>query len=56
MKDISVSAGIYGLGFIDVAVYFIGHATTFWLRRAGFFKAIFWPAVLIYMLLEILGL
>ena len=32
MKDNGLSAGIYGMGFIGAAVYFIGHATTFWLR------------------------
>lgn len=56
MKDNGVSAGIYGMGFIGAVVYFIGHAGTFWLGVLGFFKAIFWPAVLIYKLLETLGL
>jgi hypothetical protein len=56
MKDSGLSAGIYGLGFIGAAVYFIGHAATFWLGALGFLKAIFWPAVLIYKLLEVLGL
>ena len=56
MKDNGVSAGIYGMGFIGAAIYFIGHAGTFWLGVLGFFKAIFWPAVLIYKLLETLGL
>lgn len=56
MRNNGLSATIYGMGFIGAAVYFIGHATTFWLGVLGFFKAIFWPAVLIYKLLEVLGL
>jgi hypothetical protein len=29
MKGNSVSGGVYGLGFIGAAVYFLQHATTF---------------------------
>jgi hypothetical protein len=50
------SGGIYGLAFIGALVYFIQHATTFWMGVAGVFKAIFWPAVLIYKVLEFLGM
>ncbi|HEY6951358.1 MAG TPA: hypothetical protein VI758_03055 [Bacteroidota bacterium] len=46
--------GVYGLAFIGAAVYFIQQATTFWMGVLGFFKAIFWPAVLMYKLLEYL--
>lgn len=48
------SGGIYGLAFIGAAIYFISHATTFWMRVVGFIKALFWPAVLIYKILEFL--
>jgi hypothetical protein len=45
---------IYGMAFIGAAVYFIQHAATFWLGVLGFFKALFWPAFLMYKLLEYL--
>jgi len=48
------SSGIYGLAFIAALVYFIQHATTFWMGVIGFFKALVWPAVLTYKLLEFL--
>jgi hypothetical protein len=45
------SGGIYGLGFIGAVIYFISHATGFWVGVLGFLKAIVWPAFLIYGLL-----
>ena len=48
------SGGIYGLAFIGALVYFIQHATTFWMGVLGFFKAVFWPAFLIYKVLDYL--
>jgi len=48
------SGGIYGLAFIGAAVYFISHATTFWMGALGLIKALFWPSVLIYKILEFL--
>ncbi len=54
MNNSGVSGGIYGLAFIGALVYFIQQATSFWMGVLGFFKAIFWPAVLIYKLLEYL--
>jgi hypothetical protein len=45
---------IYGLGFIGALIYFIQAATTFWIGVIGFFKALFWPAFLVYYLLEFL--
>ena len=47
---------IYGMGFLGAVVYFIGHAVTFWSGVLGFFKAIFWPAFVIYKVLELLKL
>lgn len=44
--------GAYGLGFIGAAVYFIQHATSFWMGVLGFLKAMVWPAFLVYKLLE----
>jgi hypothetical protein len=54
MKDNGMLGGIYGMAFIGAAVYFIQHAATFWDGVLGFIKAIFWPAMLIYKLLEFL--
>ncbi len=45
---------VYGLGFIGAAVYFIGHAATFWLGVLGFLKALVWPALLIFEVLKML--
>jgi len=45
---------LYGMGFIGAAVYFIQHAPSFIAGVIGFFKAIFWPAVLVYKVLEML--
>jgi hypothetical protein len=42
------SSAVYGLGIIGAAVYFISHATGFWVGVVGFLKAIVWPAFLIY--------
>jgi hypothetical protein len=54
MNNNGISGGIYGLAFIGALVYYIQHAATFWLGVLGFFKALFWPAMLIYKLLEFL--
>jgi hypothetical protein len=54
MKDNGMMGGIYGMAFIGAAVYFIQHAATFWEGVLGIIKAIFWPAMLIYKLLEFL--
>jgi hypothetical protein len=49
-----VSGGIYGLAFIGALIYYLIHATSFWDGVLGFLKALVWPAILIYMLLEFL--
>lgn len=54
MKDNGILSGIYGMAFIGAAVYFIQHATTFWAGALGILKALFWPGVLMYKLLELL--
>ncbi len=48
--------GLYGAAFIGAAVYFIQHAASFWGGVWGFVKALFWPAVLLYYLLDYLKL
>jgi hypothetical protein len=47
-------SAVYGLGFIGAAIFFIQHAVTFWACVIGILKAIFWPAMLVYKLLEYL--
>lgn len=42
------SGAVYGLGFIGAAVYFISHATSFWLGVVGILKAMVWPAFFVY--------
>lgn len=54
MKDNGTVGAVYGMAFIGAAIYFIEHAVTFWAGVLGFFKALFWPAVLMYKLLEFL--
>ncbi len=49
------SETVYGLGFLGALVYYIGHATTLWIGILGFFKAAFWPAVLVYEALQFFG-
>lgn len=48
------AGGIYGLAFIGALVYYIQHATSFMNGVVGFLKALVWPAILIYKLLEYL--
>ena len=47
---------IYGMGFIGAFVYYISHATSFWMGVLGILKAIFWPAFLVYEALKALGM
>jgi hypothetical protein len=54
MNKNGILSGIYGMAFIGGVVYYIQHATTFWAGVLGFFKAFFWPAVLMYKVLELL--
>jgi hypothetical protein len=48
------NSGIYCLGFIGAAIYFIGNAATFWLGVLGFLKALVWPAFLVYYAFQVL--
>lgn len=56
MKDNGMSGGVYGLAFIGAAVYYIQHATSFWMGVLGFLKAVVWPAILMYKVLDMLKL
>ncbi len=54
VKDCGMSGGIYGMAFIGAAIYFVQHAATFWMGILGILKAIIWPVLLIYNLLDFL--
>jgi len=51
-----MGGGVYGLAFLGALVYFIQHSDTFWMGVLGFFKAIAWPAMIVYKVLGIFGL
>ena len=50
------SGAVYGLGLIGAAIYFISHATGFWMGVLGFLKALVWPAILVYEAFVKIGL
>lgn len=50
------SGAVYGLGFIGAAIYYISTATGFWVGVLGFFKALVWPAFLVYEALKHLAM
>jgi hypothetical protein len=47
-------AGVYGLGLIGAGVYYIQQAHTFGAFIVAVFKALVWPAFLVYDLLKFL--
>lgn len=50
------ASGIYGLGLIGAAVFYMQSAESFWLGALGLLKAFVWPAILVYKLLELVTL
>lgn len=56
MQNNASQGAVYGLGLIGAAIYFIGHATGFWMGALGLLKAIVWPAFLVYEAMKHLGL
>ncbi len=56
-KNMSGGGGfVYFLAFIGALVYFLKEANTFSEGVVAFLKAIVWPALLIYNLLDFLSL
>ncbi len=55
IRSCGPAGAVYVLGVIGAAVYYISHATGFWMGVIGFLKAIVWPAFLVYGLLSLLG-
>ena len=47
-----VGGGVYFLGFIGAAIYYVQTATGFWMGVWGVIKALVWPAFLVYKLLR----
>lgn len=47
-------SGIYGLAFVGALVYYIQHAASFFDGLLGVLKALVWPAMLMYKVLELL--
>jgi hypothetical protein len=56
MNGAGPSGAVYGFGFIGAAIYFISHATGFWVGVLGFLKAIIWPVFLVYGALKHIGM
>ncbi|OJW77327.1 MAG: hypothetical protein BGO69_18260 [Bacteroidetes bacterium 46-16] len=52
----SPSSAVYGMGFIGSAIYFIQHASSFWMGALGILKAIVWPAILTYKAFGLLNM
>ena len=50
------SGGLYCLGFIGAAIYYIQGAPTFWAGVIGVLKAAVWPAFLAYQAFWFLGM
>lgn len=54
MKQNNAGGAVYGLGLIGAAVYYIMHATSFWMGVLGVLKAIVWPAFFVFKIFELL--
>lgn len=52
----SGSGALYGLGILGALVYYLQHTDSFGTAVLGVIKAIFWPAVIVYEVLNRLGL
>ncbi len=50
------SEAVYGLGFVGALIYYMQHAATLVTVVLGLLKAMVWPAMLVYKLLEMLKL
>ncbi len=50
----SIGGAVYGLGFVGAFIYYIQHVQTYMDGVIGFFKALVWPAFIVYRVLELL--
>lgn len=51
-RIIRESSPVYWMGLVGAMVYFIQHASGFWMGVLAAFKAIVWPAICIYKLFD----
>jgi hypothetical protein len=49
-----VASGVYGLAFLGSVIYYFQHATSFGMGVLGFLKALVWPVILVYKIMEFL--
>ncbi len=56
IHDSGPSGAIYGLGLIGALVYYIAHASGFWVGVLGVLKALVWPAFVVYDLMKFLNM
>jgi len=56
MPKCGCGGAFYGLGFIGALIYYLVHATGFWVGVLGVLKAIVWPVFVVYGLMGFLGL
>lgn len=49
-------SAVYCLGFIGALIYYTTTAPSFWVGVLGFFKALVWPAFLVYEMLKFLAI
>ena len=52
---VSTGDGLYFIGFIGAAIYFVSQATGFWNGALRILKAMVWPAFLVYESFKYLG-
>jgi hypothetical protein len=50
----SASDAVYAFGMIGAWVFYLSHATTFWVGVLGILKGIVWPAMLVFEALKVL--
>ena len=51
------TGSIWFLGFVGALVYYLHfHSGTFWLVLVAIFKAMFWPAYMVFYLFKSLGM
>ena len=51
-----MGGGFYFLFFIGASVYYIQHATNFWMGVEGVLKALVWPAMLAYKIFTMINM
>jgi hypothetical protein len=54
-KKATSGGGLYFLGFVGAAIYYVSTSTDFWMGAFGVIKAFFWPAFLVFSALSELG-